>query len=223
MKINVIITGTTGMVGKGVLLECLDSDHVTSVLVINRHSIGISHPKLKEIIHKDFYDLASIEKELKGYNACYFCLGVSAGGMSADNYYKITHDLTINFAETVLRLNPEIKFIYVSGAGTDSSEKGMMRWARVKGKTENELLKMSFQHSYMFRPAFIQPTRGIKSRTASYNAAYTIVKPFWLLLRKLPKWVTDTDQVGKAMINVTLRGSQTKILENIDISELAKE
>ena len=223
MKIKAIITGTTGMVGKGVLLECLDSDQVESVLVINRHSIGITHPKLKEIIHKDFYDLSAIENVLTGYNACFFCLGVSAGGMSANDYCKITYDLTINFAKTVLKLNSDIQFIYISGAGTVTDEKSRMRWANAKGKTENELLRMPFKKAYMFRPAFIQPTRDIKSRTASYNAAYVILKPFWPLLHKLPKWVTDTDQIGKAMINLILKGSEKKILENIDISQLAEQ
>ena len=161
MKIKAIITGSTGMVGKGVLLECLESPHVESVLVINRHSVDLKHEKLKEIIHTDFQDLSAIEEQLTGYNTCYFCLGVSAAGMSEKDYSRITYDLTLNFAQTLLKLNPELTFCYISGAGTDSSEKGRMMWARVKGKTENALLALPFKAAYMLRPAFIQPMKDI--------------------------------------------------------------
>lgn len=218
MKLRVIITGTTGMVGKGVLLECLDHPDVAEVLIINRSTVGFNHPKLKEILHSDFYDLSPIEDELKGYNACFFCLGVSAAGMSEEKYTDVTYNLTKHFAETVI--NPEMTFIYVSGAGTDSTEKGSMMWARVKGRTENMLLDMPFKQAFMFRPGIILPMRGVKSKTALYNAAYIILRPFFPLIKKLPS-ATDTIKVGKAMINVALHGSDKTHLENKDINKLA--
>lgn len=222
MKIKAIITGSTGMVGKGVLLECLDSPKVESVLVINRKPVGIKHEKLKEIIHADFYDLSNIEEQLKGYNACYFCLGVSSFRMSEADYTKVTHDLTIHFAETVLRMNPGMTFTYVSGVGTDSSEKSRTMWARVKGKTENDLLAMPFKAAYMFRPGFIQPMKGIKSATKLYNAIYVVFKPLYPLLKTIsPNGVTSTVQLGLAMINVTLEGHEKKVLQAKEINELA--
>lgn len=218
MKLRVIITGTTGMVGKGVLLECLDHPDVAEVLIINRSTAGFNHPKLKEILHSDFYDLSPIEDELKGYNACFFCLGVSAAGMSEEKYTDVTYNLTKHFAETVI--NPGMTFIYVSGAGTDSTEKGSMMWARVKGRTENMLLDMPFKQAFMFRPGIILPMRGVKSKTALYNAAYIILRPFFPLIKKLPS-ATDTIKVGKAMINVALHSSDKTHLENKDINKLA--
>ena len=161
MKINAIITGTTGMVGEGVLYECLLHPDVESVLVINRTPCGIKHEKLKEIIHKNFLDLSSIEDQLKEYNACYFCAGISSMGKSEEQYKRITYDLTLNFANTLLRSNPDMTFCYVSGVGTDSTEKGRSMWARVKGKTENDLMKLQFKAAYMFRPGYIQPTKGL--------------------------------------------------------------
>ena len=224
MKIKAIITGSTGMVGKGVLLECLDSPKVESVLVINRKPVGIKHEKLKEIIHPNFYDLSSIEEQLKSYNACYFCMGVSAFRMSEADYTKVTHDLTLHFAETVLKMNPEMFFTYVSGVGTDSSEKSKTMWARVKGKTENDLLAMPFKAAYMFRPGFIQPMKGIKSATKLYNAIYVVFKPLYPLLKAIsPNGITSTVQVGQAMINVTMDGYQSKILHSIEINELARK
>ena len=223
MNLKVVITGATGMVGKGVLLECLDNDNIDSVLVINRRSIDMEHDKLKEIVHQDFYDLTSIEDQLKGYDACFFCLGVSAYRMSEADYTKITYDLTLHFAKTLLRLNPDITFIYVSGQGTDGSEKGRIMWARVKGKTENAILVMPFRKSYMFRPGFIQPMRGIKSSTKMYNTIYTIIKPFMPVLKLLfPKSITNTDRVGKAMINSVTIGYDKTHLDNKDINQLAE-
>ena len=222
MKVKAIITGSTGMVGKGVLLECLENKEVESVLVINREPVGISHKKLKEIIRTDFYDLSGIRDELAGYNACFFCLGVSSFRMSEAKYTKITHDLTINFAETLLELNPEMTFCYVSGTGTDSSEKGRSMWARVKGKTENELLKMPFKSAYMFRPGYIHPMKGIKSKTRLYNALYVVFKPLYPILNFLfPKYVTTTVNTGKAMISAAITGYEKKHLENEDINKLA--
>jgi uncharacterized protein YbjT (DUF2867 family) len=222
MSSKVVITGATGMVGKGVLLECLDSESIDSVLVINRRPIETEHPKLKEIVQKDFYDLSSIEDQLKGYDACFFCLGVSAYRMSEENYKKITYDLTLHFANTLLKLNPEMTFCYVSGQGTDGSEKGRIMWARVKGMTENAILAMPFKKSYMFRPGFIQPLRGIKSSTKMYNTIYTIINPFMPVLKLLfPKSITNTDRVGKAMINSVTIGYHKKHLDNKDINQLA--
>jgi hypothetical protein len=198
MRLNVIITGATGMVGKGVLLECLDSPDIESVLLINRRSIDMEHDKLKEIVHKDFYNLSSIEKRLKGFDACFFCLGVSAYKLSEAEYTKITYDLTLHFANTLLKLNPEMT------------------------KTENALLTLPFKKAYMFRPGFIQPMRGIKSSTKMYNTMYTIIKPVVPVLKLLfPKSITNTDRVGKAMINSVTIGYDKTYLDNQDINRLA--
>jgi len=218
MKLKVIITGTTGMVGKGVLLECLDHPEIAEVLVVNRSTVGITHPKLKELIHKDFYNLDAIKDQLQGYDACFFCLGVSSFRMSEEQYHKLTYDLTLHFAETVV--NPDMTFCYVSGTGTDSTEKGSTMWARVKGKTENALLAMPFKKAYMFRPGIILPMKGIRSKTPIYNAGYTILRPFFPLMKNMAS-VTDTIRVGKAMIQVALHGSDKTHLENRDINELA--
>lgn len=208
------------MVGKGVLLECLESSDVESVLVINRHNLNIKHQKLKEIIHTDFFNLSSIIEHLKGYNTCFFCLGVSAAGLSEEEYHHITYDLTVNFAQTILELNPELNFCYVSGAGTDSKEKSRMMWARVKGNTENALLALPFKASYMLRPAFIQPVKGVKSRTRTYNIFYSITKPLYPVLKSFTRIVTNTEKLGKAMIKLVLIGYDKNILENIDINRL---
>lgn len=217
MKRRVIVTGTTGMVGKGVLYECLDHNDIEEVLVINRSSVGVTHPKLKEILHKDFFDLSTIREQTQGYDACFFCLGVSAVGMSEDLYTKMTYDLTIHFAETVI--NPNMTFIYVSGTGTDSTEKGRTMWARVKGRTENVILGMPFKKAYMFRPGVILPKKGIQSKTGWYNTLYKITRPLFPLLEKLPS-VTDTTKLGRAMINCVLNGSDKTHLENKDINQL---
>lgn len=223
MKIRAIITGSTGMVGKGVLLECLENDVVESILVINRKPVGIEHPKLKEIIHDDFYDLSAIKDDLKNYNTCYFCLGVSSMGISKEKYFKITHDLTLHFAETLVELNPQMTFCYVSGTGTDSSESSAMDWANVKGKTENDISTLPFKASYMFRPGFIQPMKGIRSNTKVYDILYQILKPFYPVLKLLfLKYITNTTAVGKAMINAATLGYPDKYLENKDINNLAE-
>jgi len=220
MKIKAIITGVTGMVGEGVLHECLLHPDVESVLVINRKPCGVKHDKLKEIIHKDFFDLSSIENQLSGYNACYFCAGVSSVGKKEDEYRRITYDLTLNFANTLLKLNPDLTFCYVSGVGTDSTEKGRIMWARVKGKTENDLLKLPFKDAYMFRPGFIKPTVGLKNAYKSYK----FFTPFYPIFRKLfPKYVVTLEEVGLAMINVTLFDPDKKVLECKDIAQMAKQ
>ena len=219
MKINAIITGATGMVGEGVLHECLQHPDVESVLVINRRPCNTQHPKLKEIIHENFYDFTAIENLLAGYNACFFCLGVSSVGMNEEKYTKVTYDLTMAFARTLVKLNTDMTFCYVSGAGTDSSEEGKMMWARVKGKTENDLMKLPFRKVYAFRPAFMQPTKGLKNA----NKMYKVFIPLFPVLKMLfPKYVSTLAQVGVAMIHVTQRGYEKQVLEVMDIKELSK-
>lgn len=221
--IKVIITGSTGMVGKGVLLECLDDSLIEQVLVVNRKSVGITHPKLKEVLHGDFINLDPIKEDLSGYDAVYFCLGISASGLKEEEYRRITYDYTVSFAKTVLEQNDNLTFIYVSGQGTDSSEKGRMMWARVKGATENTLLKMPFAQAYMFRPGVIQPMRGIQSRTKLYNTLYKIIKPIWPVFRALMgKNLTNTDNIGKAMIIAVTKGYSKQHLTNADINELSQ-
>jgi hypothetical protein len=223
MKIKSIIMGSTGMVGKGVLLECLDNPSVESVLVINRTSCSIKHPKLKEIIHTDFFNFHSLQHELSGYNACYFCLGVSSLGKSEQEYRKITFELTLDFAKALLKSGPELTFCYVSGAGTDSSGTSRSMWAKVKGETENTILGLSFKGAYMFRPGFIQPMKGIKSKTRIYNVLYFFLKPLYFLLKPMESFVTNTETVGRAMINVTLNGHNKNILECKDINRLGMQ
>jgi nucleoside-diphosphate-sugar epimerase len=219
MKIKAIITGVTGMVGEGVLHECLQHPDVESVLVINRKPCGVEHEKLKEIIHKDFFDLTAIEEQLAGYNACYYCAGVSSVGKKEDEYKHITYDLTMSFANTLIKLNPEMTFCYISGVGTDSTESGRSMWARVKGKTENDLIELGFKAAYAFRPGYIQPTKGLKN---AYKA-YKIFAPFYPLIKLLfSKYVTTLKEIGLAMINVTLYGSSKQILECRDIVQQSK-
>jgi uncharacterized protein YbjT (DUF2867 family) len=220
---KVIITGATGMVGKGVLLECLDHDAVTQVLTIGRNSCGIEHSKLKEIIQKDFTDFSSIKNELKNYDACFFCLGISAAGLKEEQYNTITHDFTLGLANTLYELSPDMTFNYVSGQGTDSTEKGRVMWARVKGKTENDLLNMGFKQAYMFRPGAIIPLRGIKSRTKSYQFMYDYFMWLVKLIKAIsPNSVVNTTQIGLAMINSVTEGYEKQVLTPKDIIELSK-
>jgi len=210
------------MVGKGVLLECLESSLVESILVVNRESIDTKHDKLKEIIHSDFFDLSAVESELTGYNACFFCLGVSSAGLSEQDYHHLTYELTLNFAKTVSGFNKDMTFCYVSGAGADRTEKGRSMWARVKGKTENALLKLPFKAAFMFRPAYIQPMKGVKSKTRLYQIVYDVfgfLYPVWKVL--FPKSVTTTELLGLAMINVVSKGYEHQILETRQINQLA--
>ncbi|MCB9245929.1 MAG: epimerase [Flavobacteriales bacterium] len=220
---KVVITGTTGMVGKGVLYVCLEDESIDSVLTVSRSTCGIEHPKLKEILHNDFMDVSPLQNEMAGYDACFFCLGVSAAGLNEAAYTKLTYDLTLHFASTFLAANPNAQFSYISGAGTDSSEKGRMMWARVKGRTENTLLNLGFSRAWMFRPGFIQPMRGIRSKTAWYQFFYNVLSPFYSLLRKLPKYVTDTDTLGRAMIRVAREGYKGAVLESIDINAVGRQ
>lgn len=219
-KIRAIITGVTGMVGEGVMHECLDHPLVESVLVINRKSCGVSHPKLKEIIHADFFNFSSMENQLSGYNACYFCLGVSSIGMKEPEYFKKTYTLTLHVAKTLSKLNNDMTFCYVSGAGTDSSEKGKSMWARVKGKTENDIFTLPFKQSFAFRPGYIHPTKGLK-RVHNFYKYMTWMYP--VLLKLFPNTVSTLKELGLAMIAVSLNGYDKKIIEPNDIRILAKK
>jgi uncharacterized protein YbjT (DUF2867 family) len=220
MKIRAIVTGATGMVGEGVLHECLQSPDVEAVLIINRKPSGMSHPKLKEIIHANFFDLSPIQAQLSGYNACYFCLGVSSVGMKEEVYTQMTYTLTLHVAETLSKLNPDMTFCYVSGSATDSTEKGRSMWARVKGKTENDLMKLPFKAVYNFRPGYMHPTPGLKN-TLPY---YKYLSWMYPVVRKVfPNFVSTLAELGQAMLNVTLQGYYRPILEVKDIVAVAKK
>jgi uncharacterized protein YbjT (DUF2867 family) len=219
--VKVILFGATGMVGQGVLRECLLDSSVEQVLVIGRSATGQQHAKLQEIVRSDLFDLSPIESRLSGFDACFFCLGVSAAGMSEQDYRRLTYELTISVATTLARLNPGMTFIYISGTGTDSSERSRMMWARVKGKTENDLLKMPFRTAYMFRPGYIQPLHGVRTKTKWYGALYAVMGPLYPILKRLlPNYVTTTECVGRAMLNVARHGAPKRFLENQDINGL---
>jgi uncharacterized protein YbjT (DUF2867 family) len=218
---NILLFGGSGMVGQGALRECLLDPEVSTVLSIVRSSAGQQNPKLREIVHKDFLDFSSIEAELSGFDACFFCLGVSSAGMSEENYRRVTYDITLAAAQTLVKLNPSMTFIYVSGAGTDSSESGRMMWARVKGQTENALLRLPFKAAYMFRPGVIVPLHGIKSRTMLYRVPYAVLGPILPLLKRLfPRYVTTTEKLGRAMLVAAKRGAPKAVLESSDINKL---
>lgn len=217
---KVILTGSTGMVGKGVLLECLDDNRLDQVLLINRSPININHPKIKEILHNDFTDFSSIQHEFEGFDACYHCMGVSSVGISEEAYYKLTYTITEALVDTVYKANPEMIFMYVSGEGTDSSEKSSSMWARIKGKTENMIFNKAFRDAYAFRPGAILPERGVKSKTKLYNAIYVLTRPIFPLLKKM-KSVTSTINIGKAMLHLIDHPQDLKHLEGKDINRLA--
>lgn len=218
-KLNVLITGSTGMVGEGVLLVCLQNPAVGRVTVVNRRSVGFAHPKLTEIIHPNFYNLSSIENRLTGFDACYFCLGVSSVGMNMDDYFKITYTLTMHFGETLCRLNPGMVFCYVAGAGTNESGKGV-RWARIKGKTENDLDKLPFKAMYRYRFGFIKPLPGQKHVKSFYKYIKWIF-PIGEFL--YPDGFNTLKEVGLSMIQVTLNGSAKKKLAGRAITSLATQ
>jgi uncharacterized protein YbjT (DUF2867 family) len=220
---KVIITGATGMVGKGVLLECLDHPEIFEVLSISRKTTGIKHEKLNELIHVDFSEFASVAEQIKGYDACYACMGVSSAGMKKEQYTRLTYDYTLALAKELFNLNPDMTFTYVSGVGTDTSEKGRSMWARVKGKTENDLLNLGFKQAFMFRPGAIIPLRDIQPSSKFYRILINNLKWLLKLLKKLaPEKVVDTTQVGLAMINVTKKGYDKKVLHPHDIQILAE-
>jgi len=219
---KVLIFGATGVVGQGVLRECLLDPDIQLIQTVGRSTSGVPHSKLRELIHQDLFNYTGIESELHGFEACFFCLGVSSSGMSEANYERLTYTLTMAAAETLSRLNPEMTFIYVSGAGTDSSEKGGAMWARVKGRTENALLRLPFKAAYMFRPGAIQAMHGERSKTTAYRLAYTLIGPLIPLVRWLfPASVLTTEEIGRAMIQVAKHGASKKLLESADIRACA--
>jgi nucleoside-diphosphate-sugar epimerase len=219
--VKVILFGATGMVGQGALRECILDARVERVLCIVRSATGQKNMKLTELVHKDFFDYSAIESQFLGYDACFYCAGPSSAGMSEEAYSHMTYDMTMAAAETLARLNPAMTFIYVSGAGTDSTEKGRTMWARVKGKTENALLRLPLRAAYMFRPGIIQPLHGIQSKTASYRVLYDVAKPLFAILRWLaPRHITSTEQLGRAMILVAQNGFPKPILEAVDITRV---
>lgn len=219
---KVILFGASGMVGQGALRELLNDADVSRVLAVGRSPTGQRHPKLKELIQEDVGDLGMIEQELRGYQACLFCLGVSAAGLSEPEYKRITYDLTLKVAQTLERLNPKMTFVYVSGGGTDATERGSVMWARVKGATENALLAMLFARAYMLRPGFIRPLHGAVSKTRWYRGLYALVGPAYPLLKRLfPGQVTTTEELGRAMLQLIKRGFTERVLENRDIVALA--
>ncbi len=217
-KIRAIITGSTGMVGEGVLHECLASADVEQVLVINRKPCGVAHAKLTEIIHKDFFDISPIQNRLAGFNACFFCLGVSSVGMNAGKYYDLTYTLTMHVAGALSSITDDMVFCYVSGAGTDSSESGRMHWARVKGQTENDLMKLPFRSVYAFRPGFIKPTKGLIRAKKFYRYVNWL---FPLARAVFPGSFCTLKELGQAMISVARNGYDKNIIEGKDIIKLS--
>jgi uncharacterized protein YbjT (DUF2867 family) len=215
---NVLLFGATGMIGQGVLRECLLDSSVESVISIGRSATGVSDPKLRELVHADLSNYVPIKSQLTGFDACFFCLGISSGGLTEEQYSRITFDITLRAAETLARLNTGMTFVYVSGAGTDSTEHGRTMWARVKGRTENALLRLPFKATFMFRPGIIVPRFGARSKTTSYRILYTLSRPVLpLLLRAFPNYVLTTDEIGLAMIIVARCGAPKPVLETGDI------
>jgi len=216
-----ILFGGTGMVGQGVLRECLLDPGVECVLSIVRTPSGQQHPKLRELVHRDFLDFSSIERDLTGYDATFFCLGATSAGKSEKEYSRVTYDITMAAATALARLNPQMTFVFVSGAGTDSTERGKVMWARVKGRTENAILRLPFKAAYMFRPGIIEPMHGLQSRTALYRIPYLVLRPLlpWLR-RQFPQYVTTTEQLGRAMIRAAKDGAPRTLLETDDINRL---
>jgi len=220
--VKIILFGATGMVGQGVLRECLLDAEIESVLAVGRTATGVAHEKLREIVRADLFHYADVEDQLRGYDACFFCLGVSSAGMTEVNYRHLTYDLTLAAAETLAKVNPGMTFIYISGMGTDSTEHGRVMWARVKGATENALLRLPLA-AYMFRPGAIQPMHGEKSKTRMYRVMYAAMGfAIPVLLRLFPNSVTTTERIGRAMIEVAKHGAAKKLLETRDINELAR-
>ncbi|MGC4035834.1 MAG: NAD-dependent epimerase/dehydratase family protein [Chitinophagaceae bacterium] len=212
---KVIITGATGMVGEGVLFECLENSNVETVLLVSRRHYDMAHSKLKEILVPDFLHLEKFAESLTGYDACFYCAGISSVGMKEDEYSRITFDTTMAFANELLKLNPGMVFNFVSGNRTDSSEKGKVMWARVKGRTENALMKLPFKGQYNFRPAIMKGTKGQKNVKTIYKILGPLIAPFF------PQKTLTLKQVGQAMINTVLKGYPKQVLEVDDIEQLA--
>ena len=221
---NVLIFGATGMVGQGVLRECLLDPNVQMVQAIGRTATGVQHPKLRDVVHPDLFHYEAIEATLSGFDACFFCLGVTSSGKAEADYDRVTYGITVAAAETLCSLNPQMTFTYVSGAGTDSSEHGRIMWARVKGKTENALLRLPFAAAYMFRPGIIEPLDGIKSKTSVYQIFYTLGKPLLPVIRAIfPNQIVSTREVGRAMLTVARHGWPKRVLEIGDIRAAAAQ
>ncbi len=221
---KILLFGATGMVGQGVLRECLLDPDVSLVQTIGRTPTGVQNSKLREVIHKDLWNYGSIEANLSGFDACFFCLGTTSSGMNEADYTRVTYDLTLAAAQTLSRLNPQMTFVYVSGEGADSSEKGRTMWARVRGKTENALLRLPFKAAYVFRPGFIQPLNGVRSKTPSYRILYSLSKPLMPILSLVfPKMITTTARLGRAMLAVAKNGAEKKILRTPDFDKLAED
>jgi uncharacterized protein YbjT (DUF2867 family) len=218
---RVILFGATGMVGKGVLIECLEDPRVVAVLVVGRQPCDVTHAKLRQMIRSDFFHWDDAREDLKSYDACFFCLGVSSVGMDVSMYFHLTYDLTTAVAEALASVSPGITFCYVSGEGTDSTERGRSMWARVKGRTENELLRL-LPNAFAFRPGYIQPMKGARSKTGWYQLMYNLLAPLYPALRLLAgSHMTTTENVGRAMIAVAANGYRVRMLENVDINVLA--
>jgi uncharacterized protein YbjT (DUF2867 family) len=220
MRFNVIVFGASGMVGEGVLLRTLAHESVGNVLVVGRKACGVAHPRLREIIHRDFFDFSTIEEDLRGYDACFFCLGVSSVGMKEEEYRRITYDLTMGVATLLSHLNPSMTFCYVSGQGTDGTEQGKLAWARVKGKTENDLSRLPFKATYAFRPGLIKPLKEQRNVRAIFRI---VAWPFPLWRRLFPGLVSSVSDIALAMVNATMSGYPKRVLENRDIALCAKE
>ncbi len=219
---KVVLFGATGMIGQGVLRECLAAADVTRVLTIGRQACGTNHPKLAELVRQDLFDYSDLGEELRGYDACFFCLGVTSSGMSEAQYHRITVELTQAAARALLAASPSLTFVFVTGIGTDSSERGSIMWARVKGKAENMILAMGFKAAYMIRPGYIQPLHGIRSRTRLYRAFYAVIGPIYpLLAALLPNQLTTTEKLGRAMLALVRHGTESVYLENRHINQLA--
>jgi len=219
---RVVLFGATGMVGQGVLRECLRDDAVSQIVCVGRSSLGMTHPKLEELVTKDLFELERLDGQLRGLDACFFCLGVSSGGMSEADYRRLTYDLTLSVAGVLARVNPGMTFVYVSGDGTDSSEQGRSMWARVKGATENALLRLPFRAAYMFRPGVIAPLDGIRSKTPSYRVFYAVLGVLLPPLQRLfPRSISTTRTIGLAMLEVARHGAKTSILGPADIHAAA--
>jgi uncharacterized protein YbjT (DUF2867 family) len=220
---NVLMFGATGMVGQGVLRECLQAQDVQLVKTVGRTPTGQQHSKLREMVHAEMWHYDGVEDQLADFDACFFCIGVTSSGMSEKDYTHLTYDMTLAVAQKLAAINPTMVFIYVSGAGADSSETSRVMWERVRGRTENALLKLPFRGVYIFRPGMIQPLDGIKSKAAAYRIFYSLTKPLLPLLRAaLPKQVLSTRQIGQAMLAVVRNGARKRVLESADISELGR-
>ncbi len=219
-----VVFGATGMVGQSVLRECIMDGDVESVVAVGRSPLHLVNPKFRNVVHSDFLNFTPIAKDLKGLDVCFYCLGVASAGLTEAEYKRVTCDFTLAAAKTLLKVNPKITFVFISGMGADSSEKGRVMWARIKGKTENEIFKMKFRNAYVIRPAFIQPKDGIKSRTRLYRWLYIAFKPFMPLIRLFaPKSVITTRALGKVMVQVARQGAAKKLLESADLVALARD